>query len=1205
MRFTGQIVGGRYQIERHIGAGGMGEVYLATDPVLGRRVAVKVLPAENQTDPTARERLRREARAAAGLDHPFICKIHEVGEAGDESFIVMEYIDGETLHQLAARSLLPTRQILDIAYALAQALEEAHTRGLTHRDLKPGNIMLTRQGHVKVLDFGLAKQASAGAATDSTGGGTVLTDPGTRIGTPAYMSPEQILGGSVDPRSDIFSLGVIVHEMVTGSHPFRRATPADTMAAVLRDPPAAGGRDLEAVPGLRAVIQRMLAKACAERFQTMAELRAEFESLRERSWLSTPSATPAVATAHPLPAERTPFVSREAELAELRSALDRMLLGHGGIVLIGGEPGVGKTRLVRELQREARQRGCMTLTGHCYEMEGSPPFVPFVEYMEEAARLVPQAFRAALGEDASEIAAILPGLRRLFPDIPLPLEVPPDHQRRVAFNAMLQFLQRATIKSPSVLLFDDLHWADEPTLQLIQHLAPHMTATRTLMVGTYRDVELDVKKPFARTLEALVRQRMARRLSLRRLTATDVEQMLARMSGSPAPASVVRVVFHETEGNPFFIEEVYQHLSEEGRLFDAAGKWRDDLRADELDVPESVKLVVGRRLERLGEAARKLLTAAAVIGRTFPLDLLQAVVESGAEATLEAIEEAERATLLSAVAGREARYGFVHELIRTTLTSGLSLPRRQRLHLKIADAIERLRGAALDAHLSALAHHLYQAGAAADLGRTSSALLRAAQQAQTSGAFEEVLEVTEQLLSLELSAGDRTIAAALECKGNALQALGRSAEARTALDEAYHLYELVRDPAGIERTTIALGLILTWRGDINEGYEVFRRGLAQFPSPSSRSHVLLKAEMILPLAGQNRFEEASAQLREILAAGDVLAESGLAARVLSLQGEIDRLAANYEEQLKYASQALERLPSRAHWHRADALWVTAFGHYYCARFDAAEAAAQLAETEARRSGHRGALWAIDVARTNIRLLRSGDLAAAIADYQRISNERWNFLNEVLTGIFNAYLGNRDAALRGLHALNAMPMPQQYLSGVGPAAEFAAAALFGDRDLALTKLPAARAWLPEDRPFNSQGRWSAAMGIISGLAYLGESEQLAALDPLARRIAGRGHLVDTLSLGPDNGDLCAGLTAAASGETDRAARHYERALATARSAPNRLLEPTVQYWYGRLDIDRQRQDSARTRLQAARDSFTGLRMIVHRDLADRALVQASR
>ena len=179
-------------------------------------------------------------------------------------------------------------------------------------------------------------------------------------------------------------------------------------------------------------------------------------------------------------------------------------------------------------------------------------------------------------------------------------------------------------------------------------------------------------------------------------------------------------MFRETEGNPFFVEEVYQHLSEEGKLFDASGAWKADLRVDTIEVPEGVRLVIGRRLDRLGAHARTVLTAAAVIGRTFPLDVVQACVDLSDDEVLDAIEEAERAQLVAAdTSQRTARYGFVHELIRTTLVNGLSLPRRQRLHLKIADALERLRAASLDSHASVLAHHLYQAGAVADTNRTA------------------------------------------------------------------------------------------------------------------------------------------------------------------------------------------------------------------------------------------------------------------------------------------------------------------------------------------------------------------------------------------------------------------------------------------------------------------------------------------------------
>jgi predicted ATPase len=196
--------------------------------------------------------------------------------------------------------------------------------------------------------------------------------------------------------------------------------------------------------------------------------------------------------------------------------------------------------------------------------------------------------------------------------------------------------------------------------------------------------------------------------------------MLSAISGSAPPSGLAKAIFRETEGNPFFVEEVYQHLSEEGRLFDERGVWKSNLRMGSIEVPEGVRLVITRRLERLSEPARKTLTAAAVIGRTFALDILEAVVELPEDDLLNAVEEADRAQLITAQHGvREARYEFVHELIRTTLVSGLSLPRRQRLHVRIADAVERLRAASLESQASVLAHHLYQAGAAADIQRTA------------------------------------------------------------------------------------------------------------------------------------------------------------------------------------------------------------------------------------------------------------------------------------------------------------------------------------------------------------------------------------------------------------------------------------------------------------------------------------------------------
>jgi eukaryotic-like serine/threonine-protein kinase len=225
---------GSYQVLERLGSGGMGEVYLAYDPRLDRRVAIKLLPAHLAADAVARERLRREALAAA-LDHPFICKIFEIGEDQGTLFVVMEYISGETLYARLRAGPLPRSDAVRIAAEVAEALEAAHARPLVHRDLKPANVMLTSQGRAKVMDFGLAKRPASGELKDvaATAGDLPLTAAGAVAGTPEYMSPEQMTGAPVDQRSDLFSFGIILCELLTGKHPFQRNSKLETLTAIL------------------------------------------------------------------------------------------------------------------------------------------------------------------------------------------------------------------------------------------------------------------------------------------------------------------------------------------------------------------------------------------------------------------------------------------------------------------------------------------------------------------------------------------------------------------------------------------------------------------------------------------------------------------------------------------------------------------------------------------------------------------------------------------------------------------------------------------------------------------------------------------------------------------------------------------------------------------------------------------------------------
>jgi len=212
----------RYRLLSSLGKGGMGEVFLADDTQLGRKVTIKFVTEALEADPTARARLHREARAAAALDHPYICKIHEIAEVEGRTGIVMEHVTGETLQATLGRGPVAPQTALDIASEIAEAMDEAHRRRLVHRDLKPANVMLTEQGHVKVMDFGLAKAVDHGSGSlDNAETVSPITESGVRVGTPGYMAPEQLHGADTDTRSDIFAFGIVLYEMLAGVHPYR------------------------------------------------------------------------------------------------------------------------------------------------------------------------------------------------------------------------------------------------------------------------------------------------------------------------------------------------------------------------------------------------------------------------------------------------------------------------------------------------------------------------------------------------------------------------------------------------------------------------------------------------------------------------------------------------------------------------------------------------------------------------------------------------------------------------------------------------------------------------------------------------------------------------------------------------------------------------------------------------------------------------
>ena len=842
----------RYQVLEVIGRGGMGEVCLADDVMLDRKVALKFVTAPGETGDL--EQLLGEARVAAALDHPFICSIYEVTTLNRRACIVMEYVRGESLERRLRGGPLPLGEALRVAEEIAEALDAAHKRRVVHRDLKPANVMLTEDGHVKVMDFGLAARLPHSEDVDQAMTVAIAPTQGVVTGTPAYMAPEQVRGEPADRRSDIFAFGILLYELVSGTNPFQRAGIEATFVAILREPPAAL-RDQRPVmpPALDALVTRLLAKDPAARPQSFADVRGILRQLSGDLSSST-SLAPAAIVDRPAHDGGFRLIGREAERAQLLQIMQEARSGCGSLILLQGDAGVGKTRLAEEALVMARRLGCQTLVGRCHEQQGTPALIAYTEVLEEASRLMPaSAFRQAIIASAPELAKLMPELHRLFPDMPPPLQLPPELRQRYLFTSVREFLTRCSRFMPLVIFIDDLQWADESTLQLTQHLAQKLASLPIVIIAAYREVDAppvaesksgihrlldrvrgqprDVFTPQAikAALDQLVGQRHAQAIVLRQFTHADVQNALASLGKPHPPARLVTAFTDRTGGNPFFVAELFRHLKDEGRLFGARNEWVRDLDLNDVELPDTVRVVLERRMTRVSSDTQDLLSAAAVLGHRFEPDLLEEVAEVDGATLTAALHEAERARILTGPSGRrDISWRFTHPLTCQVLTTAIPQRQRQRLHLRVADAMTRIDQQSR-AHMSGIAHHLYYAGRLADPARTARALIAAGDAAYAMYASEDAVQHYRRALEVlaETNGVKSGALAAQERLADMLALLGDRAAAMEHYEKVSSGYRAARatvDQARIARKT---GTLHWQTGDRAEAMASYRRALDQ------------------------------------------------------------------------------------------------------------------------------------------------------------------------------------------------------------------------------------------------------------------------------------------------------------------------------------------------------------------------------------------
>jgi tetratricopeptide (TPR) repeat protein len=840
-RSPAPVDAGPYRIEAVLGRGGMGEVYLAQDSRLGRKVALKILPAQFTANPDSVRRFEQEARAASSLNHPNIVSIFDIGQSSSGRFLVMELVEGETLRQPPGRTL-PIQDIVRIGAQIAEALNVAHAAGIVHRDIKPENVMVRADGYVKVLDFGLARLLAHPSPDDAK----VATHPGTILGTPRYMSPEQARGLPGGTASDIFSLGAVLYELAAGQPAFDGDTSVAIMHAILAHQPVTLSQLNPAMPAaIDALVTSMLSKD--ERVRpSAAEVVAALPAIARGA-----SASPA----RPAPTVEAHSVGRERDVDRLNTALDAAAAGRGQVICVSGEPGIGKTTLVESFlaSLDRDEPSYFVARGRCSErLAGTEAYLPWLEALD--------GLRQTSGGSADRLLQTLaPSWHRQLSRAAADAQTQEGSQERMK-RELARFVQELCRTRPLVLFFDDVHWADASTIDLLGYISMRFDTLRMLVVVAYRPTDMALARhPFLQLKPELQHRGCCRDLPLELLTREDVDRYLTlEFPGHRLAPTLAALIHHKTEGNPLFMVDLVRYLRDRGVIGveDGVARLAQSLPWVEQDLPESIRGMIERKVSQLGEEDRRLLTAAAVQGFEFDSFVLARAIGLDQAAVEERLEALASVHAFIALTGeRDLPSGavslncrFVHVLYQNAFYASLGPARRTQISLSVGHALMEAFERQLGAVASQLAR-LFESGR--DWSRASAHYLSAAQNAARLFAYQETITLAQRGLELvrrlpdsvehrrrELDCQLVLISALIVVKGYG------STEAVDACLRARELCEQVDDYQSLYMALVNLAIIRSMRGEGDAARELMEQCLELATRAQDDGRIMIAHELL-------------------------------------------------------------------------------------------------------------------------------------------------------------------------------------------------------------------------------------------------------------------------------------------------------------------------------------------------------------------------